>query len=492
MARPRKQVYTMNQYLENVREGYITNDADTQRNPAWKAIVDGLAVTILTDDYIPTIILAEEDCGQTHIVDGGSRTGAFQMIRYGNYKIKFSVEDPIIQYNKMVKDEDGKVRWEEAKFDIRNKTFEQFPKELQKKFDEYQIETTIHEHCDKEKIARYMKRYNERKNFTASQKQFLYIPKYAEIIRNIIKSRFFVEYCDINEKEKENGILERIITESVMTIFHLDKWNKNGKKIAIYLNDNALEEEFNELNDNISRLENIITDKTKLLFNSRDSFIWFTVFNKFTKFNIKDIQFGNFLEAFVDGLRNKEVDGKLFDRVDDTGSTKDKSNIVSKLHILEVLMKEFLHIENNEEVETTYNEEETYSETDGESSEVEDENEDMLGQNTGSPDVLDFVKTTVSDDIEIEDIEEYQEFVDAYIRIDSTLYQNCTAALIALTAYAYRLDKDEEFAEWLERYQKNKREFSPSQIVNYRYMKRDLDNFLKFTENKKKENVNHA
>ena len=174
--------------------------------------------------------------------------------------------------------------------------------------------------------------------------------------------------------------------------------------------------------------------------------------------------------------------------------------------MIEQLMKEYLHITDatEDKNETTYNKEESHSETDEESSEVEDENvliktennevanEGMLEQNTGSPDVLDFVKTTVGDDIEIEDIEEYQEFVDAYVRIDSTLYQNCTAALIALTAYAYRLDKDEEFAEWLGRYQKNKREFSPSQIVNYKYMKRDLDNFLKFTENKKKENVNHV
>ena len=61
MARPRKQVYTMEQYLENVKDGYISNDADTQRVPEWKAIVDGLAVTVLTDDYVPVIILAEED-----------------------------------------------------------------------------------------------------------------------------------------------------------------------------------------------------------------------------------------------------------------------------------------------------------------------------------------------------------------------------------------------------------------------------------------------
>ena len=98
MARPRRQVYTMEQYSKNVREGYITNNASTQRFPAYKPIIDGLAVTILNDDYIPPLILAEEESGKTVIVDGGSRTAAFMMIRYGNHKIKPSVENPIIKY----------------------------------------------------------------------------------------------------------------------------------------------------------------------------------------------------------------------------------------------------------------------------------------------------------------------------------------------------------------------------------------------------------
>ena len=311
MARPRKQVYTMEQYTKNVSEGYITNDADTQRNPAWKPIVDGLAVTILTDDYISPIILAEEDSGQVHIVDGGSRTAAFQMIRFCNYKIKSSVENPIIPYKKLVKNENGKTKFEDAEFDIRNKTFEQFPKELQKKFDEYQIETVIHEHCDKELISMYMKRYNERKNFSANQKLFLYVPKFAEQIRYITKRSFFINNCDINDSDKENGILERIITESVMITNYIDKWNKNGKKLATYINDNATEEQFEKLNNNISRLENIVTDNTKSLFNVKDSFIWFTLFERFTKLGFDDNKFAEFLEAFVNGVRNKKVDGEV-------------------------------------------------------------------------------------------------------------------------------------------------------------------------------------
>ena len=94
--RPRKQTYTLDMYLNKNKEGDISNDADTQRKPAWKAIVNGLIVTTLTDDYIPPIILAEEDNTQLHIADGGSRTAALMMFRHGNYKITSSVEDSII------------------------------------------------------------------------------------------------------------------------------------------------------------------------------------------------------------------------------------------------------------------------------------------------------------------------------------------------------------------------------------------------------------
>ena len=212
MARPRRQVYTMSQYLENERDGYITNNVSIQRFPAWKPIADGLAVTILTDDYIPPIILAEDGSGRTVIVDGGSRTTAFKMIRYGNYKIKSSVENPIIKYKKMDKDEDGNSVWHDAEFDIRNKTYEQFPKELQKKFNEYQVETVIHE-CDMDTINMYFRRYNVHTGMNANQKMFIYIPKFADKIRKITKRNFFLNCSDFSDNEKDKGVLERVVAE---------------------------------------------------------------------------------------------------------------------------------------------------------------------------------------------------------------------------------------------------------------------------------------
>lgn len=449
MARPRKQVYTMEQYTKNVSEGYITNDADTQRNPAWKPIVDGLAVTILTDEYIPPIILAEEESGQIHIVDGGSRTAAFKMIRFGNHKVKSSVENPIIPYKKLVKDENGKTKFEDAEFDIRNKTFEQFPKELQKKFDEYQIETVIHENCDKEKIATYMVRYNTRKNFTANQKQFLYVPKFAEQIRDITSRKFFLNKCDIKDSEKEGGILERIAYESVMITNFIDKWNKTSNKNPLYINENATDEQFKKLNDNIARLENIVTDNTKSLFNARDSFIWFALFDKFTQTGFDDLEFNKFLNAFVAGLRDKVVDGKQFDRVDDTGSTKDKANIIAKLHILETLMSEFLHIEETENVTP----------------------ESFVAEMVDMP--VETVKEELNcyeetlDDLENNTIRDGSKLLDVANRL----------SLLAMVAYSYKHDIDLD--EWLEEYAANNNTYFMDQRKNYSHMLSDFKQYQK-------------
>ena len=444
MARPRRKTFTMAQYLQNVKDGYITNNASTQRNPAWKPIIDGLAVTILTDDYIPSLILSEEECGRTVIVDGGSRTAAFIMIRYGNYKIKSSVENPVIQYKKMDKDESGRVVWSDAEFDIRNKTYEQFPKELQKMFDEYQVETVIHEG----NADMYLRRYNIHTAMNANQKMFVYLPAFAEKIRDISSRQFFLNYCDIKDNEKEKGMLERVIAESAMCMFHFDKWNKNGKKIAAYLNDNASADEFDKIDDNLERLENVVTDETKTLFNSKDCFIWLTLFNKFTQFGLDDTKFAEFLNSFVDGLRNKAVDGKLFDTADETGSTKDKSVITDKLHILETLMKEFLHI-----------------------TDVDITPDSFVAEMVDMP--VEMVK---------EKMDCYEETLDALenntIRYGSKLLDTANRlSLLAMVAYSYKNDVDLD--DWLEVYAAKNNTYHVDQRKNYSHMVNDFNLYKK-------------
>lgn len=450
MARPRKKTFTMSQYTGNVNEGYISNNFKTQRFPKWKPIVDGLAVTILNDDYIAPIILAENEDGQTQIVDGGSRTAAYMMIRYGNYKIKSTVEDPIIEYKSMNRDENGKVTWTDATFDIRNKTYEQFPKELQKAFDEYQVETVIHE-CDSDTVAKYLRRYNIHTGMNANEKLLIHLPSFANEIREITNRNFFINNSVFTDSDKEKGLLERVISETVMTTFYLDKWNKNGKKLAQFLDSNAKKEDFDILNNHIERLESIITDETKDIFNSKDSFIWLTFFDRFTKLGVEDVKFAEFLVAFKNGLRNKSVDGKLFDTVDQTGSTKDKAIINAKLHILETLLHEFLLI-NKEDLEEV--------------------------------DILEFVKENVNSETTQEDIEDYKEDLERLtcdVDNDTRLLdENNLPSLLSIIAYTYK--EDIIMDEWFVDFFKNNNTYTRNQKENYFYMKTSLENYIKQSE----------
>ena len=294
-----------------------------------------------------------------------------------------------------------------------------------------------------------MVRYNTRKNFTANQKQFLYVPKFAEQIRDITNRKFFLNKCDIKDSEKEGGILERIAYESVMITNFIDKWNKTGNKNPLYINKNATVDQFEKLNNNIARLENIVTDNTKLLFNARDSFIWFALFDKFTQTRLDDVEFGKFLNAFVGGLRNKAVDGQLFDRVDDTGSTKDKANIIAKLHILETLMREFLHIEETENVTP----------------------ESFVAEMVDMP--VETVKEELNcyeetlDDLENNTIRDGSKLLDIANRL----------SLLAMVAYSYKNDVDLD--DWLEEYAANNNTYYMDQRKNYSHMINDFRQYQK-------------
>lgn len=438
--KPIKNTTVMSQYLKNNKEGYISNKFGIQRHPKTKEIVDGLAVTTLTDDYIPPIILARTPEGQTYIVDGGSRTAAFLMIRYGNHKVKSSVENPIIRYNKMNRDENGKIIWEEAEFDIRNKTYDQFPKELQKQFDEYQVETVVYE-CEKHEIDKYFRRFNIHTAMNAHEKMFIYLPKYAEKVREIIDRPFFCNNSSVTEKEKEKGILERIIAETTMCIFHIDRWTKDGKRISKYLNDNSSETEFGTIEEYISRLEKVIKDDIKDIFNSKDSFIWLTLFDKFTKLNVDDEKFAEFLREFKANLRNKDIDGQLFDTVDQTGSTKDKTVILAKLHILETLMNEFLHIDET----------------------------DLEEVNT-----LEFVRENVKADATEEDVNFYSDMLDDYtLEVDNDtklLDEHNRPSLVALVGYACENECDDKLTEFIKQWFAMNSVYILNQQRNYEMM----------------------
>lgn len=455
MARPRKQTYPLETYLNSNKDGDISNNADTQRKPAWRTIINGLIVTILTDDYIPPIILAEENNSQLDIVDGGSRTAAFMMYRYGNYKITSSVENSIISYKKKVKDENGNIIWEDASFDIKGKTYDQLPEELKKKFNAYQIETVIHENCDKNRIATYIKRYNEHSSMNTNQKAFTYIDKFANRIRKIMDSRFFLECNVYSDNDNEKGVVERIIVETVMCMNYFDEWTKEAKKLFKYINDHATEEEFDALEKNLHRLENIVTDDIKDIFNKKDSFIFLTLFDKFSKLGVSDIKFADFLREFKSNYRAKvrNANGLLFDEIKQSSSTKAKQVITEKLYLVENLMSKFLGVDTNIEKSGVDNVEVFISENlDMEIDEFRDDFEDY-------EDTLDkLLDNTVKDGSRLLD-------------------ERNRPSLLAMMIYSYKEDKDLD--EWMSDYAKKNNTYFVDQKKNFLHMKNDFEQYIK-------------
>ncbi|MCI9216047.1 DUF262 domain-containing protein [Lachnospiraceae bacterium 42-17] len=454
MARPRKKTYTLDMYLKKNSRGEIDNKADVQRNFVWtNEQINELIATVLTDDYIPPIILGEEENSKLHIVDGGCRTAALRKFREMNYKITSSIENSLISYKRKIVDGTGDVTYEDAVFDIKNKTYEKLPEELKDKFDEYQIETVIHENCNSYTISKYIKRYNNHVAMNTDQRAFTYIDKFAGRIRKIVDSKFFVECNCYSEKDKIKGAVERIIIESIMCINHFDNWKNQAKAASKYLNENAAAEEFDVFENNLHRLENIITDDIKGIFNKKNSFVFLTLFDRFTKLGVGDNEFAYFLREFSKSFRKtkRNKNELLFDEIDKDLSTKDKQVITDKLEMLEELMMEYLKIENSD---FSINGIETFI-------------ANNLNMDTG---------------IVLKDMDLYNDSLDALlekaVKVDSQLRnRENRPSLLAMIVYSYKDDKDLD--DWMITYARDNNTYFIDQKKNFLHMKKDFERYYR-------------
>lgn len=353
--KPRRQTYPLETYLKKIANESIRSDQAVQRlSGQWdNRMVNELMVTVLSDDYMPPIILGEEqreDSTQLWIIEGLQRTASLSGFRYGNYKITSSVEDSMIEYRREVLDENGEVKRdpegnivrELIEFDVRNKTYSGLPGELKKRFDEYEIETVIHEDFTLQEMPKLVRRYNNHKSMNASQRAFTYLEKYAKDIRDITeKHRFFKDFDNFSQKERENGALERIVTESVMAVFHLEHWQKQTGRMDRYLNEHASKEEFAKLKEYLDRLENILDTKTATLFHGRNTFLWVALFARFTELGEPDRRFAQFLQDFMEKPSAAEREGETFETAESDCCAKDKAVVKKKLARLEKGMKEY-------------------------------------------------------------------------------------------------------------------------------------------------------
>lgn len=460
--------------IKQFRTNVINKNHPLQRKPdQWSdEAKSGLAASVIKHEDIDSVKLCEQLIGDgftNWLIDGLQRLTVLEEFKNNVFAISKSLRMPMIAYQ--AEDGSGKV----VEYDLRGKKYKDLPDELKEEFDNFQVDIVKHLDCTNEEIAYHIDRYNKQTSMNTNQKNVLMMYKVVDSLKRVTKNRFFLDCGEYTAPERKKEVLNRVVEESIMLMFHSDSWKKNAA-MAKYLNENATEEEFNILEEELNRLQNVIDQNTNgQLFNSKNSFIWLAAFHKFTSYNVEDIKFADFLNEFQRTLHSKtfvEYENKSFDTYDDGKGTKDKKVVKAKLNMLEQLMKEYLHIKEDKN-EIVSNIEETNSETENNNTNESDTKSCELDS------TLEFIQNNVSKDVSNEDIEEYQDFMDSYVNIDSELYKQCSMALMALTAYAYKCDRDVELGKWIENCQSRKwQNLSPSQEVNFKYMKRSFDNFV--------------
>lgn len=352
----RKQTFSLDQYLKLMKAETIRTDQECQRlSGQWNAnMVNELIATVLTDNYIPPIILGEETANgitRQWIIDGLQRSSSLSLFRYGNARITKDLDEYTVTYQRKIldgngnpkRDAKGEIIWESVECDIRNKTYDQLPEELQDRFDGYQIETAVHQDCDTTEISKLVRKYNNHKAMNQAQKAFTYVDAFAQEIRNITRNRFFLDIYTCSRNDRKNGTLERMAGDMVILCNYPDKYKKDTKQSFKWLNENATISDFEEVNGLLTRLMDSInaTKETRALFNSKHAHIFTAAFKAFTESGHGDAEYGKFLDWFVNGGNQVEIDGKSWDAIGADRSTRDVNTVHGKINHLVSLMERY-------------------------------------------------------------------------------------------------------------------------------------------------------
>lgn len=436
---------------------------------------------ILSNLPIPEIILCEQQKkGLTisHLIDGLQRLSYAEAYKENRIKIgSVGAERHLIQYRefllddngKRILDEDGLPKYEIKVFDVIGKYYKDLPDELKRRFNNFNVNVTKFFNCSDEQIADHIRDYNNHASMNKEQGGLLNVSaNTAKKIKNISqKSTFFKNCGKFSDNSKIKGKLERVVTEAIMLLFFRDSWKPNLDLMYKYVDQNATEQQFLKVNSQLNRLELALGDNnkdlTKALFSPTTMPMWIAVFDKFTTYNLDDSLFVDFLNAYNNELKNKEIDGVSMKDFKDQ-QTKKRTTITGKINLLIKLMNDFLHIKN---------------ETDNE---VENNSIDI----DNDIDPLQFVKRNITDQVSESDIDLYYEMMDDFrknkaINEHSAVfnYQN-ELSFLAMIAYSFKVDRDLD--KWLVDYTHRNIICSSNQVENLENMINDFKIFDKQAE----------
>ncbi len=338
-----------------LRDNHVLQRSSGQWNNYYKS---ELIADILQGKSLTQIIISEEikdGITMYWLIDGKQRCTNIDNYLHDGFAISKNVQRYQIEYQTFKKDKNGRDVLnkdgfpipEQKVFDIRNKKFSQLPEELRDQFLEYQIPAMLNLNCSKKEIAYDIARFNRCRPMTVAQNGWTGLDEdFAQLVDNILKMEFFQADSGISayrESNLKSGMMRRMIVESVMAINYLDSYNKDFRKMCEYLSKEANDAVFTDFYSLIERLGSISDKRIADIFNIKDSFLWFALFDRFTRLDIEDKRFVDFVLRFKEKLHSKAVKGVSYDQLDER-STKDKSIVIGKLNCLETLMKNYFKI----------------------------------------------------------------------------------------------------------------------------------------------------
>ena len=458
--------------IKKIDKHTIRFDHPLQReSDQWSPSMKGNLVSdILQGNKLHPLIFAEQIINGVPIIwdlDGKQRcTNAYSYSNNG-YKVSKNIRRWMIKYQTTEKDENGNEVLDKggfpiavnAEFDIRGKKFSDLPEELRDRFLDYSFNYDQYLNCSEEDIGYHIERYNDGKPMTKPQKGITKIgTEFAEMVKSISNMPFFRNTGGYKVSEFKNGMIDRVVIESVMAANYFDDWKKDMEKQCEYLKENATSEVFDNFEDMVEKLEKVITDDVADMFDSKDSFLYFGLFSKFIDTGLDGKNFIDFMAEFTRSLHNKEIDGITYDelcvnpKTGKTYGTKDKCIVVPKMNRLEKLMFDFLDINVNEK-------------------------EKIVDKKTFISKYVDMPIKEVDQDIDCYE-DTLDELENKTIRDGSKLLEpENRISLLAMVAYSFKNDVDLD--EWMEKYAKNNNMYFQDQKKNFLHMKNDFDQYIK-------------
>lgn len=515
--------YSIESLSKQLRQHRLRDNHPLQRTSGqWSLLTKSELISdILQGNSLLQIVISEEiKAGiiMHWLIDGKQRSTNLKDYLEDGFAISKNVQRYMIEYQSDKTDEDGNVILNEdgfpipesKTFDICGKKFSQLPEELQDKFRDYQVPVMLNLNCTKKDIAYDIARFNRCRPMNVSQSGWLGLEEsYAEYVDKILKMDFFKVDCDKSSYSNtniKNGSLRRIIIEAIMTSKYLSHFDKDFGKMCAYLTENANESVFIDFYLTLEKLFNVLRGDTSDIFNNKNSFLWFALFDKFLEYDIEDDKFNGFIQEFKETLHNKEIDGITYDCLNGQKGTKDRSSVTKRFNHLLTLMKEYLHIEDSVEEITEESEPETV-ENDLFDTEVVEESpekpiiaevteysaignveiEHVEGEvvdstiNTDMKSALNFVRKYVDESISELDVQDYEEYLDTItLDVDNSsklLDVTNHDSIIGIIAYAYQNDVDCD--DWFKDYFNRNNTYDVDQKKNYLNMRNDLIAFNK-------------